>query len=76
MKIVDTCGTDLVATGTVPSRVCSNTVTLTFSAVSALGCFYNGRIYGHGEQWQDGCDYNCTCVNGQTGYYRCGARYV
>jgi len=41
-----------------------------------IGCFYNGRIYGHGEKWEDGCDYNCTCVNGQTGYYRCGARCV
>nr|KAG5704543.1 hypothetical protein BaRGS_003854 [Batillaria attramentaria] len=39
-----------------------------------LGCYYNGRLYAHNEEWQDGCDYNCTCVNGQTGFYRCGAR--
>jgi len=41
---------------------------------STIGCYYNGRIYAHGENWEDGCDYNCTCVNGQTGFYRCGAR--
>jgi len=39
-----------------------------------IGCFYKGRLYGHGENWQDGCDYNCTCINGQSGQYQCGAR--
>jgi hypothetical protein len=41
---------------------------------SAIGCFYKGRIYAQAEYWLDGCDYNCTCVNGQTGFYKCNAR--
>ncbi|XP_071091672.1 uncharacterized protein [Haliotis cracherodii] len=35
------------------------------------GCYYKGRVYKTGEEWQDGCQYNCSCVNGQTGYYKC-----
>ncbi|XP_053401477.1 uncharacterized protein LOC123550590 isoform X2 [Mercenaria mercenaria] len=35
------------------------------------GCVYKGKYYGANDEWVDGCDYNCTCVNGQTGFYRC-----
>ncbi|WAR12949.1 SAS-like protein [Mya arenaria] len=38
------------------------------------GCVYKGRYYGAGDKWTDGCDYNCTCENGQTGFYRCSDR--
>ncbi|KAL8616408.1 hypothetical protein ACOMHN_032262 [Nucella lapillus] len=37
-------------------------------------CVYNGQEYKEGQQWQDGCDYNCLCVNSTTGYYRCAQR--
>ncbi|KAJ8302509.1 hypothetical protein KUTeg_018905 [Tegillarca granosa] len=37
------------------------------------GCFYKNQLYQQGQQWEDGCDYNCTCVNAQTGYYTCRA---
>ncbi|XP_053402936.1 extracellular matrix organizing protein FRAS1-like [Mercenaria mercenaria] len=35
------------------------------------GCVYKGKYYGANDEWVDGCDYNGTCVNGQTGFYRC-----
>ncbi|KAH3775136.1 hypothetical protein DPMN_176533 [Dreissena polymorpha] len=38
------------------------------------GCIYKGNYYGAGDTWTDGCDYNCSCENGQTGFYRCTAR--
>ncbi|XP_076111945.1 uncharacterized protein LOC143080130 isoform X2 [Mytilus galloprovincialis] len=28
------------------------------------GCTFNGVAYQHSAQWKDGCDKNCTCVNG------------
>jgi len=41
---------------------------------STLGCFYKGQLYQQNANWMDGCEYNCTCVNSQTGFYKCGAR--
>jgi len=38
------------------------------------GCDYEGILHKEGEQWHDGCKYNCTCVDGDTGAYRCVAR--
>ena len=38
---------------------------------SGGGCVYKSQYYRSGDHWLDGCDYNCTCVNGQTGFYRC-----
>ena len=35
------------------------------------GCFYKGALYSQGENWQDGCDFNCTCEDGTTGQYFC-----
>ena len=48
----------------------------TFSLVSFLltvknGCFYKGALYNQGENWQDGCDFNCTCEDATTGQYFC-----
>ncbi|KAL5022346.1 hypothetical protein ScPMuIL_001501 [Solemya velum] len=34
-------------------------------------CYYKGQTYGQGATWIDGCDYNCTCLNGASGYYQC-----
>ncbi|GFO24026.1 collagen alpha-5(vi) chain [Plakobranchus ocellatus] len=34
-------------------------------------CYYNGKTYQQGATWQDGCQYNCTCENAQTGFYKC-----
>ena len=34
-------------------------------------CRYKGKTYVQDEVWQDGCDYNCTCDDAFTGYYRC-----
>jgi hypothetical protein len=38
-------------------------------------CVYKGKSYGHGQRWQDGCDYNCVCTDGMTGHYECTERY-
>ncbi|XP_046570033.1 uncharacterized protein LOC124278355 [Haliotis rubra] len=34
-------------------------------------CFYQGKTYKQGEKWEDGCSYNCECVDGSTGAYKC-----
>ncbi|XP_052816208.1 uncharacterized protein LOC128242861 isoform X2 [Mya arenaria] len=34
-------------------------------------CIYKGNMYTQGQKWQDGCDYNCECVDDMTGHYRC-----
>jgi len=39
-------------------------------------CKYNGKSYNQGDTWTDGCQYNCTCVDGSTGHYSCNPRYV
>ena len=38
-----------------------------FSAV----CVYKGKTYTQGQRWQDGCDYNCVCLNADMGRYDC-----
>ncbi|KAL8616406.1 hypothetical protein ACOMHN_032260 [Nucella lapillus] len=35
------------------------------------GCYYKNKVYPQGAKWQDGCDYDCTCNDGQTGQYNC-----
>ncbi|XP_041376889.1 uncharacterized protein LOC121389360 [Gigantopelta aegis] len=37
----------------------------------SLKCLYKGKSYSTGDNWQDGCDYNCTCVDEQTNFYQC-----
>lgn len=34
-------------------------------------CVYKGNMYQQGQKWQDGCDYNCECIDAMTGHYRC-----
>jgi len=38
---------------------------------SSDGCVYKGRYYGGGQKWEDGCDYDCVCVDSNSGQYRC-----
>ncbi|XP_013415041.1 uncharacterized protein LOC106176982 isoform X1 [Lingula anatina] len=38
------------------------------------GCIYQGQTYRQGWTWKDGCNYNCECVDGSTGFYRCTER--
>lgn len=38
------------------------------------GCFYKGKFYADGQKWQDGCDYNCECIDGMNGKYQCSQR--
>jgi len=35
------------------------------------GCAYKGKVYAQGASWRDGCQYNCQCLNGSSGQYRC-----
>jgi len=38
---------------------------------SSSGCYYKSKLHQQGETWQDGCDYDCTCIDGATGKYSC-----
>ncbi|GFO07033.1 collagen alpha-4(vi) chain [Plakobranchus ocellatus] len=31
-------------------------------------------FYGQDERWEDGCDYNCQCVDASKGHYQCAAK--
>ncbi|KAK7491400.1 hypothetical protein BaRGS_00017378, partial [Batillaria attramentaria] len=37
------------------------------------GCVYKGVIHPSGSTWEDGCDFNCECLDGVTGLYECKA---
>lgn len=37
-------------------------------------CVYNGQAYRQGQEWYDGCDKKCVCVDAKTGYYSCRQR--
>ncbi|XP_052233684.1 uncharacterized protein LOC127846468 isoform X4 [Dreissena polymorpha] len=37
-------------------------------------CVYNGKMYTQGQKWQDGCQYDCVCVDSMTGKYECTER--
>ena len=39
-------------------------------------CIYKSKIYQQGQKWQDGCEYNCTCEDATTGFYRCKDLWV
>ncbi|XP_076470008.1 uncharacterized protein LOC143300296 [Babylonia areolata] len=45
-----------------------------FVTVLPVGCMYKGMIYRQTQQWQDGCDYKCVCVDEVTGAYSCTQR--
>jgi len=42
-----------------------------FTVTSPNVCIYKSKIYNQGDHWQDGCEYNCTCEDATTGFYRC-----
>jgi len=60
--------------GTNPGFVTLDPSTNVITGSAGSGCYYNGKIYTQGDNWLDGCQYNCTCENGQTGFYRCVER--
>ncbi|CAG2237951.1 CCN1 [Mytilus edulis] len=37
-------------------------------------CQYKGRQYTTGQRWADGCDFDCTCIDGISGQYTCAER--
>ncbi|XP_053376973.1 uncharacterized protein LOC123528762 [Mercenaria mercenaria] len=37
-------------------------------------CVYKGNMYGQGQRWQDGCQYDCTCDDAKTGHFHCTDR--
>ena len=39
-------------------------------------CIYKGIPYKAGDQWDDGCDFTCECLNGKLGQYKCEKRSV
>ena len=41
---------------------------------SSDACLYHGVVYKSGDKWDDGCTYNCECIDGMTGSYRCTER--
>lgn len=43
---------------------------------STDNCIYKGQIYTQGQTWQDGCDYNCECIDASKGVYRCTDRSI
>lgn len=45
-----------------------------FILFSTDNCIYKGQIYTQGQTWQDGCDYNCECIDASKGVYRCTDR--
>ena len=40
----------------------------------SAGCMYKNNLYQHGQSWNDGCDYKCTCKDGVSGRYECTTR--
>jgi len=53
---------------TIPGQCCDK---LTCDTQSHSGCFYKGQYYGQNKEWDDGCDYHCTCQDASTGFYTC-----
>jgi hypothetical protein len=39
--------------------------------VSVDFCEYKGVRYTQNQTWEDGCDYNCKCVDAVMGRYEC-----
>ncbi|XP_076113274.1 uncharacterized protein LOC143080959 isoform X2 [Mytilus galloprovincialis] len=52
---------------------CPNNVVLPTVNTTGGGCLYKGKLYHQGDNWEDGCDYNCTCDDEQSGHYSCNA---
>lgn len=39
-------------------------------------CVYKGKQYTQGQKWQDGCSFDCECVDGKMGQFQCTDKYV
>ena len=53
-------------------QVYVSTVEKDLCSLFILGvCIYNGKQYSQGQKWQDGCNYNCECVDANAGTYQC-----
>jgi len=35
------------------------------------GCVYKGQLFLQGQKFDDGCDYECECLDNVTGKYQC-----
>lgn len=46
------------------------TLYIVYCIFTAL-CEYKGKQYTTGQKWQDGCQYDCECIDGMSGQYRC-----
>ncbi|VDI00817.1 Hypothetical predicted protein [Mytilus galloprovincialis] len=44
------------------------------TSVDGLACIYKGQLYQVGDEWYDGCDFHCRCVDSKTGRYQCTAQ--
>lgn len=50
----------------------TNLTTVNNTGSSILNeCYYEGKRYKQDEKWRDGCDYECTCLEADKGFYRC-----
>lgn len=38
-------------------------------------CVYQGKAYSQGQRWDDGCQFQCECIDQQAGRYKCTERY-
>ncbi|KAL4236284.1 hypothetical protein ACF0H5_004671 [Mactra antiquata] len=64
-----------------PHPDCSGTniTTIDFQSVNNSGnlgiqfCSYKGIQYAQNETWRQGCEWECTCTDAATGYYRCSS---
>ena len=52
------------------TMLCTPTST---ACVDETGCVKNNVRYNPGDTWQDGCQYNCECLD-TTGRYKCTER--
>ncbi|CAC5382852.1 unnamed protein product [Mytilus coruscus] len=44
------------------------------TSVNGLGCIYKGQLHQAGDEWDDGCDFHCKCVDSKIGRYQCTAQ--
>ncbi|XP_071172354.1 uncharacterized protein [Mytilus edulis] len=50
---------------------CPDNVSLPTVISTGSGCLYKGSLYHQGDSWEDGCVYNCTCDEEQSGHFSC-----
>lgn len=49
---------------------------IVFTALFFSGCVYKGQLFYQGQVFDDGCDYQCECMDNVTGKYQCTEKYV